>query len=97
VSWSSAEGRWTVEVVRTGTGERLWLTRGWLLAASGYHRYDEGFTPHFEDREPFRGQLNMNSAADLAVLRDGAIDDGALHFSGAHGTTENERPTAPVA
>jgi monooxygenase len=56
-SWSSADARWTVEVERTDTGERTTLTCAWLFCAAGYYRYDEGFTPRFEGRELFRGQI----------------------------------------
>ena len=33
------------------------MTAGWIFSASGYYRYDEGFTPHFEGQENFRGQV----------------------------------------
>lgn len=56
-SWSSAEARWTVSVEHTETGERTTLTCAWLFCAAGYYRYDEGFTPHFEGREDFGGQV----------------------------------------
>jgi monooxygenase len=56
-SWSSEQARWTVDVERTDTGERTTLTCGWLFCAGGYYRYDEGFTPHFEGRERFAGQI----------------------------------------
>ncbi len=56
-SWSSAAARWTVEAARTDTGEPVRLTCDWLFGASGYYRYDEGFTPHFEGRERFGGQI----------------------------------------
>jgi monooxygenase len=54
--WSSADARWTVEATR-GDGEPVTLTCGFLFSAGGYYRYDEGFTPHFEGRERFRGQI----------------------------------------
>ncbi|PRY50091.1 cation diffusion facilitator CzcD-associated flavoprotein CzcO [Geodermatophilus tzadiensis] len=57
VSWSSADARWTVDVEHTDTGERSTLTAGWVFVAGGYYRYDEGFTPHFEGRERFRGTV----------------------------------------
>ncbi|SDD49935.1 Predicted flavoprotein CzcO associated with the cation diffusion facilitator CzcD [Geodermatophilus telluris] len=57
VSWSSADARWTVDVEHTDTGERSTLTAGWVFVAGGYYRYDEGFTPHFEGRERFRGPV----------------------------------------
>ncbi|HWG26585.1 NAD(P)/FAD-dependent oxidoreductase [Actinospica sp.] len=56
-SWSSADSRWTVEIERSDTGERSTLTCSWLFCATGYYRYDEGFTPRFEGRESFRGQI----------------------------------------
>ncbi|WP_436536816.1 flavin-containing monooxygenase [Actinoplanes sp. HUAS TT8] len=56
-SWSSERARWTVEVERTDTGERTTMTCGWIFSASGYYRYDEGFTPEFAGRERFRGAI----------------------------------------
>jgi monooxygenase len=56
-SWSTADARWTVDVERTDTGERLQLSAGWLFCAGGYYRYDEGFTPVFPGRERFRGPI----------------------------------------
>ncbi|WIM99620.1 NAD(P)/FAD-dependent oxidoreductase [Actinoplanes oblitus] len=55
VSWSTERARWTVEVERADTGERITLTCGWIFSASGYYRYDEGFTPDFAGREEFGG------------------------------------------
>jgi len=56
-SWSTPAARWLVDVERTDTGERLQLSASWLFCAGGYYRYDEGFTPHFEGRERFRGPI----------------------------------------
>jgi monooxygenase len=56
-SWSTADARWTFDVERTDTGERLQLSAGWLFCAGGYYRYDEGFTPVFPGRERFRGPI----------------------------------------
>ncbi len=56
-SWSSAAARWTVDVERADTGERLQLSAGWIFCAGGYYRYDEGFTPHFEGIERFAGPV----------------------------------------
>jgi cation diffusion facilitator CzcD-associated flavoprotein CzcO len=55
--WSSADALWTVEAARAATGERVELTARWLFCASGYYRYDEGYTPQFEGRERFTGQI----------------------------------------
>ncbi|MGL5929452.1 MAG: flavin-containing monooxygenase, partial [Dermatophilaceae bacterium] len=54
---SSDEARWTVEVERTDTGERLTITTWWLVGATGYYRYDEGYTPAFPGLEQYRGRL----------------------------------------
>ncbi|MDX6685515.1 MAG: hypothetical protein QOF86_1643 [Baekduia sp.] len=56
-AWSTADARWTVDAERTDTGETVRMTAGWLFCASGYYRYDEGFTPQFEGVEDFGGQI----------------------------------------
>ncbi|RKH03694.1 NAD(P)/FAD-dependent oxidoreductase [Corallococcus sp. CA047B] len=56
-AWSSTEAHWVVDVERSDTGERLKLTCRWLFCASGYYRYDQGFTPRFEGTERFKGRI----------------------------------------
>jgi monooxygenase len=56
-SWSSEDARWTVTTENTETGEQGAITCRWLLSASGYYRYDEGYTPHFEGRDRFAGPI----------------------------------------
>ncbi|RKE18432.1 cation diffusion facilitator CzcD-associated flavoprotein CzcO [Streptomyces sp. TLI_171] len=56
-SWSTAEARWTVEVERADTGQRLTLSCDWLFSATGYYRYDQGYTPEFEGLERFGGTV----------------------------------------
>ncbi|GAA4388755.1 flavin-containing monooxygenase [Tsukamurella soli] len=55
--WSSADARWTLDIERTDTGERTRLTANWVFGATGYYRYDEGFTPEFAGREDFQGTI----------------------------------------
>ncbi|MGL5863985.1 MAG: flavin-containing monooxygenase [Phycicoccus sp.] len=55
--WSSDDARWTVNVERTDTGQRLTLTTWWLVGATGYYRYDQGYTPAFSGIELYRGRL----------------------------------------
>lgn len=55
--WSSAQARWIVDVERTDTGERLQVRANWIFCAAGYYRYDQGYTPQFEGRERFAGQV----------------------------------------
>ena len=56
-SWSSDAARWSVRVEDTETGQQRTLTCAWLFGATGYYRYDEGFTPRFEGRERFQGTI----------------------------------------
>lgn len=55
--WSTADARWLVEIERADTGERITMSCGWFFCASGYYRYDEGFTPEFKGRDRFRGRV----------------------------------------
>jgi cation diffusion facilitator CzcD-associated flavoprotein CzcO len=56
-SWSSEDARWTVEAERTDTGETVRFTCGFLFTCTGYYRYDEGYTPHFEGTGRFHGRI----------------------------------------
>lgn len=55
--WSTADARWLVEIERADTGERIAMSCGWFFCASGYYRYDEGFTPEFKGRDRFQGMV----------------------------------------
>lgn len=55
--WSSETARWTVEVERAGGDETVHMTCSFLFACTGYYRYDEGYTPAFEGRERFAGEI----------------------------------------
>ena len=55
VSWSTTDARWTVEA--THDGKPVTLTAQWLFCASGYYRYDQGYTPHLEGIGSFRGEV----------------------------------------
>lgn len=54
-SWSTDAGRWTVEVDADGERER-WTSR-FLVGATGYYNYDEGYRPTFPGEESFSGQV----------------------------------------
>ena len=104
-SWSTPEARWTVEVERSDTGERLRLTAGWIFCAGGYYRYDEGFTPHFAGRDRFRGLIVHPQAwpegLDYAGKRVVVIGSGAtavtlvpaMAGTAAHVTMVQRTPT----
>ena len=56
-SWSSEECRWTITATRKDTGEIVTLACGFLFVCSGYYSYEEGYTPAFEGREAFQGDI----------------------------------------
>lgn len=56
-SWSSADGRWTVEALRMSDGHTVRLTCGFLFACSGYYDHAAGYTPPFEGAECFQGRI----------------------------------------
>ncbi|WP_370552441.1 MULTISPECIES: flavin-containing monooxygenase [unclassified Conexibacter] len=55
--WSSSAARWTVELADVASGETTTVSTRWILGATGYYRYDEGFTPAFPGLDRFGGQL----------------------------------------
>ncbi|MCS7479207.1 flavin-containing monooxygenase [Umezawaea endophytica] len=57
VAWSSADARWTVEVERADVGDVVAFTASWLFFATGYFRYDQGFSPVLPGRENFAGPV----------------------------------------
>lgn len=56
-SWSTADARWAVEARRTDTGETVHFTCHFLFGATGYYRYDEGYTPQFKGTDQFKGRI----------------------------------------
>jgi monooxygenase len=79
--WSDEEARWTVEAVRTDTGETVRITAGFVLMCSGYYRYDEGYTPEFREAERFKGRIVhpqfWSDEIDFAAKRVVVIGSGA--------------------
>jgi monooxygenase len=55
--WSSADALWTVEATREDTGQTVELTCDFLFMCTGYYRYDEGHTPHFDGIDSFAGEV----------------------------------------
>jgi cation diffusion facilitator CzcD-associated flavoprotein CzcO len=55
--FSSVDARWTVEAVRVATGEKVSMTCSFLYCCTGYYRYDEGYSPHFEGAQEFAGEI----------------------------------------
>jgi cation diffusion facilitator CzcD-associated flavoprotein CzcO len=56
-SWSSTDARWTLDIDQGPDQAPLQMSCGFLFMASGYYRYDQGYTPEFKGREQFSGQI----------------------------------------
>ncbi len=56
-SWNSEQGLWTITVRNSETGEEKDMTCNFLFMCSGYYKYEEGYTPHFEGRDDFKGEI----------------------------------------
>ena len=54
-SWSSATELWTIEAVRTDTGEARTFTANFLWMCQGYYRHSEGYTPEWKGMESLQG------------------------------------------
>ncbi|WP_344771596.1 NAD(P)/FAD-dependent oxidoreductase [Aeromicrobium panaciterrae] len=55
--FSTTDAQWTVIVERTSDGEHFEITAGFLSSAAGYYDVDEGYTPHFDGRDDFLGEI----------------------------------------
>ncbi|MEU9048216.1 MULTISPECIES: NAD(P)/FAD-dependent oxidoreductase [unclassified Kitasatospora] len=59
--WSSGDSRWTLTVEAADPAGGGTVTKtiraGWVFAATGYYRYDEGFSPQFPGRDDFEGTV----------------------------------------
>jgi monooxygenase len=56
-AWSSVDARWTVDAERSDTGETVQFTCRFIFSCTGYYRYDQGYTPHFEGADRFGGEI----------------------------------------
>jgi cation diffusion facilitator CzcD-associated flavoprotein CzcO len=56
-SWSSKTNRWTIEAVKTDTGEPARFTASFLWMCQGYYRHSEGYTPQWQGMETFKGRI----------------------------------------
>src|ERR1051325_5383112 len=55
--WSSKDNLWTVDVMRTDTGERLRFTTNFFWMCQGYYKHSEGYTPEWPDFEKYKGTV----------------------------------------
>ncbi len=55
--WCSETALWTVEIAVEGGVEREVQQARFLIGCTGYYNYDEGYRPHFEGEQDFKGQI----------------------------------------
>jgi len=55
--WSSHDNLWTIEGARTDTGEPFRFTANFLWMCQGYYRHEQGYTPHWDGMETYRGLI----------------------------------------
>ncbi|MGE4045495.1 MAG: flavin-containing monooxygenase [Acetobacteraceae bacterium] len=56
-AWSSDDKQWTIDAVRTDTGEGLRFTANFLWMCQGYYRHEQGYTPQWKGMERFKGRI----------------------------------------
>ncbi|MGO2386666.1 MAG: flavin-containing monooxygenase [Psychrobacter sp.] len=57
ISWSSDDQQWSVAVKNHASGEIFVKTAKFIVGATGYYDYEQGYRPHFDGEEGFRGQI----------------------------------------
>ena len=80
-SWSGADRRWSVEVTRADTGQRLRFTTDFLWMCQGYYNLDKPYRPNWPGLDRFQGRLvhpqNWPADIDLADKHVLVIGSGA--------------------
>jgi len=56
-NWDSKTARWLVTVQDEKSGEAQVIACKFLFMGAGYYNYDEGYTPQFEGRDDFKGEI----------------------------------------
>ena len=109
IEWSSAESCWTVDAERIDTGTvtvvPVQLRCSWVVATTGYYRYDRGHLPEFAGLDRYQGTFvhaqDCPSDLDVDGRRVAVIGSGAtaatlipaLAERGAHVTMVQRSPS----
>ena len=102
--WTSEDATWTltVEAADPATGRESTKTirTGWVFAATGYYRYDEGYTPEFPGREDFEGTIvhpqHWPEDLDYGDKKVVVIGSGATAITLIPAMANGPRPAAHV-
>ena len=80
-SWLTPDARWTVEIERGPSREKVRLTCNFLWMCSGYYDYQSGYLPDFHGIERFKGRIahpqKWTDDIDYAGKRVVVIGSGA--------------------
>ncbi|KAA0913176.1 flavin-containing monooxygenase [Psychrobacter sp. ANT_WB68] len=57
LSWSSDEQQWTAIVKNHASGQVFTLTAKFVVGATGYYDYEQGYRPAFENEADFQGEI----------------------------------------
>jgi len=80
-SWSTGDRRWTVEVTREDTGERLRFCTSFLWMCQGYYNHAKPYRPEWDGLDRFQGTLihpqSWPEDLDLTGKRVVVIGSGA--------------------
>jgi monooxygenase len=105
IEWSSDAACWDVDAERTHTGETVHLRCSWVVASTGYFRYDRGYTPEFAGLDRYAGSFvhaqDCPPDLDVAGRHVAVIGSGAtaatlipaLAERGAHVTMVQRSPS----
>ncbi len=108
-SWSTTDGRWTIEIDKGPQHERIQITCNFFYVCSGYYNYEQGYTPDFPGAERFTGRIvhpqKWTPDIDYANKRVVVIGSGATAVTlvpsmaekAAHVTMLQRSPTYVVS
>lgn len=57
LAFNSQTAQWTLSVRDSTSGKVNQYKAGFVISCTGYYRYDAGYTPDFEGRDRFKGQI----------------------------------------
>ncbi|WOX04956.1 flavin-containing monooxygenase [Microbulbifer pacificus] len=55
--WSDSKQLWTVTALHEASGEPRTFTCNFLVNCAGYYNFDQGYRPHFQGEESFKGEI----------------------------------------